>query len=204
MARSKNRRTLGRRRSRPSRAGRQEAGGSLYQRSQERRLCGAGRARGGHGARRARGQLRRPCRSGAAGEEPARARFARSEHARRRRAGTARTRGGGGGHGGPGRQQIRRRRGLGRHRRPGAGDKPRLPWRGHRTRTTRSRCRRSPATAPAWRPITITPRRCTPPTWKAQRPSGAAPASARSSGSIRAKSPRAACRWCSTRASRAR
>ena len=63
--------------------------------------------------------------------EPARARFARSRHARRRRAGTARARGGGGGHGGLGRQQIGRRLGLGRHRRPGAGDEPRLPWRGH-------------------------------------------------------------------------
>ena len=37
-----------------------------------------------------------------------------------------------------------------------------------------------------------------PPIWKAPRQSAAAPASARSSGSIRAKSRRAACRWCST------
>ena len=64
-------------------------------------------------------------------------------------------------------------------------------------RGTRCRCRRSPATAPAWSRITISPRRCMPPTSKRRIKSGAPPASARSNGSIRARWRRGACRWCS-------
>ena len=56
----------------------------------------AGRARRRHGARRAGGQVRRPCRSGLAGARLSRSRSARSRHAGRRRAGTARARSRGG------------------------------------------------------------------------------------------------------------
>ena len=68
----------------------------------------------------------------------------------------------------------------------------------------RSRCRRSPAKAPAWRPTTTSPRRCTPPISTRRRRSAGAPASARSRGSIRARSRPGRCRWCSIPASPAR
>ncbi len=87
---------------------------------------GAGRARGGDGARRARGQVCGPGRSGAAGEEFPRSRSGRPRPARHRRArdhGAPRR---GGRSRGEGRQQVRRRFGLGRHRRHGAADQPRL------------------------------------------------------------------------------
>ena len=71
-------------------------------------------------------------------------------------------------------------------------------------RATASRWRRSPAKAPRWSATTISPRRCTPPISTRRRRSGAAPASARSRGSIRARSRPGRCRWCSTAASPAR
>ena len=87
---------------------------------------GAGRARGGDGARRARGQVCGPRRSGAAGEN-----LPRSRPGRPRTAGCRRARGDGaprrrGRSRGEGRQQVGRRLGLGRHRRHGAADQPRL------------------------------------------------------------------------------
>ena len=61
---------------------------------------------------------------------------------------------------GQGRHQIRRQLGVGRHRRHGAGDEPRLFRRLSRDRATASRSRRSPARAPAWRPTTISAPPC--------------------------------------------
>ena len=60
---------------------------------------------------------------------------------------------------------------------------------------------RSPAKAPAWSATTILPPRCMPPISKRRRRSAQSPASAQSSGSIRARSRRGVCRSCSIRAS---
>ena len=103
-----------------------------------------------------------------------------------------------------GRQQVRRRQRVGRHRRHGAGDEPRLSRRlcglapldvdgGDRRRRHRHGARLRFLLGAACR----RPR-------SAGEDRHASRASARSSGSIRARSRRGACRSCSIRASRAR
>ena len=96
-------------------------------------------------------------------QELSRSRPGRPRAAGRRRAGSDRAPRRGGRPRGQGRQQVGRRLGLGRHRRHGAADQPRLLRRLSRLAPQRRRCRRSPARAPAWSPTTISPRRCTPP-----------------------------------------
>ena len=95
---------------------------------------------------------------------------------------------------GQGRQQVGRRVGVGRHRRHGAGDQPRLSRRLSRCRAAASACRRSRARAPRWKPTTTSPARCMPPISSRPRRSGAPPASARWRGSIRARSTPPRCR----------
>ena len=110
------------------------------------------RARGRDGARRARGRVCRPCRSGAAGAQrfpisiwsiPSCRRSTQLERARQapKRPGLAVK----------GVSQVGRRLGLRRHRRHGAGDQPRLFAAPISARATACRCRRSRAKAPRWR-----------------------------------------------------
>ena len=120
-------RTLRRRRRRTARAGRTAPGGGLDQRHQRRWRRKARRARRRDGAGRARRQICRPRRSVVAGARFPRSRSARSQGALDRRARTPRLRSRSRRTRGQGRDQIRRRVGLDRHRRHGAGDLDRLP-----------------------------------------------------------------------------
>ena len=125
---------------------------------------------------RARGQVCRPRRPGAAGQELSRTRPGRPRAARCRGAGGAGAARRGRRPRREGREQVGRRVGLGRHRRHGAGHQPRLFRRlsrlapfdldaGDRRRGHRR-----------WRPTTISPRRCMPAISTRRRRSARAPA----------------------------
>ena len=85
------------------------------------------------------------------------------------------------------RRQVGRRLGLGRHRRHGAGDQPRLSRRLSRLQPRHVDDRRSPANGTGMERDYDYSSGGTPPIWMRRRRSAAAPASARSSGSIRAR-----------------
>ena len=120
-------RALGRRRCRIARAGRTAPGGGLDQRHQRRWHFETGRARGRDGEGRTRRQICRSRRSFTPGTRVRRSRSARSHGSLDLRTRTPRRRSGSRGACGQGRDAIRRRVGIERHRRHGAGDLDRVP-----------------------------------------------------------------------------
>ena len=188
---------LRRRRRGLARSGRPASGGGLDQRPQSQWPRCARRARRRHGARRARGRVRRLGRSGFARPRFSRSRSARSRHAGGRRARSPRAPSRGRRAWRQRREQIRRRLGHRGHRRHGVGDEPRICRRHHRLAALGldvGDCRHRHRHGAGLRFLLGAARRR--PRSRGQNRPHRRRARGRAR-SIRAKSRRGGCRWCS-------